>query len=110
MAKSARITTGESQTAKPAANPAVGEWVTIPLISEPAKVIKAKISNLADQIAKARVELEELAAPWIAANYGAAPKGRVTKFSHRFGLGFSFLPPDDKSTGNKKAAAPKNGI
>lgn len=108
MAKSARVTSGETQTTK-AVDPTVGEWVTIPLVSEPAKVIKVRISELADQIAAARAELENLAKPWIAANYGAAPKGRELKFSHRFGLGFSFLPPTASKT-TKKVSAPKNGI
>jgi hypothetical protein len=93
MAKSARNTTGESQTAT--------VWTTVQFSSAEGKALKARLTAANAEAKEAKADIEALALSVLP----AAPKGFEIVFSHRFGLGYAVVP---LST-DKPAAKAKSG-
>jgi hypothetical protein len=94
MAKTARNTTGESQTAT--------VWTSVQFSSAEGKALKARLTAANQEAKDAKAQIEALALSILP----APPKGFEVVFSHRFGLGYAVVPVSKEPA---KATKAKSG-
>ena len=76
-------------------------WISVNLTSPEAKAAKAALAKSTADGKAAKETLEALA---VAGLNLVPPKGLELVFSHRFGLGYAFLPPTEKKAAVKKVS------